>query len=213
MLDIIKKLNPSLSIRTTLELSPLYRKLDIDVSTIVSYSNLHVQESIENYYIPSDPEVENLDLVKKISTFVFDYVPTQAGWCCGSGTKMNGMEWHKTSEVVVACTDMILFIGDYKDIINETFNSKKAIPIYLKAGEIIELYPMTLHLAPIRVNTIFKASIILPRGTNSKKPEGIIGAHRAINKWLLVHPENTKGISLGGKIGIEGENISINYID
>lgn len=213
MLEEVKKNNPSLNIRSTYELSKLYRKLDIDVLPILSYSQECVKDSLENYYIPSDPGLESIDLTKAISSFVFDFVSTQAGWCCGGGTKMNGMEWHKSSEVIVACTDMLLFIGDYKDISNDKYNSKNAIPLFLKAGEVIELYPMTLHLSPLRVNTLFKAAIILPRGTNTNRPEGIVGSHRAINKWLLVHPENVKAIGLGSKVGIEGENLTVNYTE
>jgi len=72
------------------------------------------------------------------------------------------------------------------------------------------LYPLTLHLAPIRVSTPFKGAIILPKGTNLPRSEGIEGTYRAINKWLLVHPENLKGVAQGAKVGIVGNNLYLN---
>ena len=122
---------------------------------------------------------------------------------------MNGVEWHESPEVVVACTDAVLLLGDYEDVADETYDSKKAVALFLKQGEAVRLSARTLHLAPLAVNEFFKAAIILPEGTNLPLPDGIKGTHRAINKWLLVHPDNKKGIYGGGKIGVYGDNITV----
>jgi len=133
----------------------------------------------------------------------------QIGWCYGSLRQMNGMEWHKSSEVVIACTDCVLLLGDYEDVIRDTYDSGKACALYLNRGEAVELVPMTLHFAPLPAEKYFKAAIILPKGTNGVLKSGIEGTRRAVNKWLLVHETNKKGIELGGKVGITGENITL----
>lgn len=210
MINTLRNINPHLNIRTTFETSPLFSKLNISTKEIVDYASQSIKAFEENYYASSDPLLEEISAVMNIRNAVFENTPIQAGWCAGGGRKMNGMEWHKSSEVIIACTDMLLFLGSFSAVINNSFESSKSIALFLKSGEAVELYPMTLHFAPLRVNTLFKAAIILPKGTNSTRAEGISGAHRAVNKWLIVHPENLKALSIGGKIGISGENLSVN---
>lgn len=212
MIRELSEKNPHLNIQTSYEFSPLYRRLGGDSSDVIAYSEIYVPNSEENKYIPSDPNLENIPLITKIQKDIFDYSNIQAGWCFGSGISMNGMEWHKSSEVIIACTDMILFLGNFGDIKNDEYDSKNALSLFLKKGEIIELYPLTLHLAPIRVSGPFKAAIILPKGTNLPRPEGIEGNYRAINKWLIVHPENLKAVAQGAKVGIIGKNLYVNPI-
>ena len=71
----------------------------------------------------------------------------------------------------------------------------------------------TLHLAPLAIGDRFAAAIILPRGTNSPLAGGISGTLRAVNKWLLVHPDNEAGIAAGGKVGVTGANITLTGYD
>lgn len=208
MLTLLKDKNPTLAFIDAHTPSKLFKKVEGDFSTLVTYSSSIIAND-ENSYVSSDKNAENLECVKEGSV-IFAETDIQCGWCCGGGNKMNGMEWHKSSEVVVACTDMALLLGDFFDIEHDIYNSEKAICLYLAKGEAVELLPLTLHLAPLRVNEFFKAAIVLPKGTNEALEGGTIGTLRAKNKWLLVHKENIKGISLGGKIGICGENIAIN---
>lgn len=208
MLQELQKNNPDLTILTATQKNKLFCKLNIDTSELVAYST-GVTVGEENTYIPSDAAVETLTVVKNIAREVFAEAKIQAGWCCGGGTTMNGMEWHKSSEVVIACTEMLLLIGDFFDIENDVYDSSKALALYLQKGEAVELFPMTLHLAPLKVSELFKAAIILPEGTNMSLKNGINGSLRAVNKWLLVHKDNRKGILSGGRIGISGKNIKI----
>lgn len=208
MLEELKKNNPDLIILTATQKSRLFCKLSFDASEIVAYS-AKISAGDENTYVASDPAAEALPVVKTIAREVFAEAEIQVGWCCGGGTAMNGMEWHKSSEVVVACADMLLLLGDFFDIENDVYDSSKAVALYLRKGESVELFPMTLHLAPLKVSEFFKAAIILPKGTNLPLKGGISGSLRAVNKWLLVHKENKRGILSGGKIGISGKNIKI----
>ena len=144
---------------------------------------------------------------------VFAELPVQAGWCYGRGRKMNGAEWHKSSEVVVACTDCVLLLGSAADIEGDTYDSAKAVALVMREGEAAELPAGTLHLAPLALGGHFAAAIILPRGTNSPLAGGISGTLRAVNKWLLVHPDNEAGIAAGGKVGVTGANITLTGYD
>ena len=189
--------------------SRLFMKLDYDASELITYAQNNITCEESNNYIAHDSNIENYNIIKKIKRDVFAEYPMQSGWCYGKGTKMNGVEWHNSFEVCVACTDCCLILGDYFDIENDTYDSSKAICLKLNKGDVVRLNPLTLHLAPLNTSNEFKVAILLPMGTNSPLKDGIDGTLRMVNKWLLVHPENTKGISLGGKIGVIGDNISV----
>lgn len=193
---------------TTGDVSPLFGRVDADVSSIVALSRKLVFGE-GNRYVASDPEEEALDAVAEIGRKVFAELPVQAGWCFGNGKKMNGAEWHKSSEVVVACTDCVLLLGSAADIRDDVYDSSHVVALVMKEGEAAELRAGTLHLAPLAVHDTFAAAIILPRGTNAPLAGGIDGSLRAVNKWLLVHPENKAGIAAGGKVGVTGTNVTL----
>ena len=208
MIKQLRLLNPELKILTTAEKSALYEKVEGDFSEIIAMS-AKLKPNYANDYIPNDIESQQTSIVKEVESTVFGELAVQAGWCFGGIPFMNGMEWHKTSEVVVACTDAVLLLGSIYDVENDTYDSAKAIGLYIKKGEAVELKPMTLHYAPLPVGEYFKVAIILPLGTNLPLTGGIKGAKRAVNKWLLVHPENAEDIKAGGKQGIVGDNIKL----
>ena len=188
--------------------SPLFCRVATDATEIIACSRgLEFGEG--NRYIASDPALEAVAAVKDICAKVFAELPVQAGWCFGNGRKMNGVEWHKSSEGVVACTDCVLLLGSAADIVGDEYDSSRAVALCLNAGEAAELRAGTLHLAPLAVNDVFAAAIILPRGTNAPLAGGIDGTLRAVNKWLLVHPENRAGIAAGGKVGVTGDNLTL----
>ncbi|MFI3229695.1 MAG: DUF4867 family protein [Bacillota bacterium] len=186
------------------------RVLNYDASEAIAFieSNVILPEA-GNAYVAGDAKLESVAVIKQIGREVFAELPIQAGWCVGRLRAMNGMEWHKSSEVIVACSNMVLLLGKYSDIIEDTYDSAKAEAFYVKKGSVIELNPYTLHLAPLNMGDGFAAIIVLPSKTNLALSGGIDGTLRAINKWLLVHNEHKVGIAGGGKIGIVGENITL----
>jgi hypothetical protein len=206
ILEELKKKNKELKFLKAKDESTLFKKVEIKYDDLILLSaKLNITD--ENNYIANDTGALLLHSVKETEKEIFGELPIQAGWCFGKNIYMNGMEWHKTSEVVVACTDCVLLIGSYLDVINDTYISSKASALYLEKGEAVELLPMTLHLAPLPVQDVFKVGIILPKGTNLALSCGINGAKRAVNKWLLLHKDNLKGIKNGGKVGVIGSNI------
>lgn len=200
--------NRDIKVLTAKDESPLFRAVDVDAEEV-----LKLAESLEygdgNSYTASDGRLERLAAVDRIEREVFAELPVQAGWSFGNGKKMNGVEWHKSSEVVIAATDCVLILGDVKDIRDDIYDSARAIALFLRKGEAVELFAGTLHLAPLATGDKFAAAIVLPHGTNAPLQGGICGTLRAVNKWLLVHPENEKGIRLGGKIGVAGTNVTL----
>ena len=214
-LEALKNTNPHICF-LSLEDTPihrLFRKVSGDMGGFVKASE-KILPQLTNVYVPRDEAMINNVVVQDIKINVFGELPIQAGWNYGGSSTMNGMEWHKSSEVIVACTDLVLLIGDHADITNDIYDASLVQGLFMQKGEAVELLPMTLHLAPLPVHGgKFIAAILLPDGTNLPLESGIRGTKRAVNKWLLVHPENKRGIELGGKIGIKGENIAVRGLD
>ena len=83
------------------------------------------------------------------------------------------------------------------------------------AGTAVELYTTTLHYAPCdsAKGAGFRVAVVLPRGTNTEKPDGTGALHEdkllwARNKWLIAHPD-TNEAKQGAFVGLEGENPDI----
>ncbi len=139
----------------------------------------------------------------------FGEMPVQLGYCWGKNDRLNALEWHKTAELHCALEDMILLLGDMREMKGNTFDSANVQAFIVKKGEAVEIYGTTLHFCPIGVGgNVFKNVVILPKGTNTplkdpKKGDLLV----AKNKWLICHPDCKKQVDLGRVIGITGENI------
>ncbi|MDA3940822.1 MAG: DUF4867 family protein [Spirochaetia bacterium] len=143
---------------------------------------------------------------------VFGETKLQIGICFGNNDKMNGMEYHKSSEVIIAVTDIVLILGDVRDIKDNNWDSSMAQCFYIPQGTVIELYGGTLHLAPCRASLEpFCSIIVLPEGTNlplkaiEKKKDFLLFKN---NKWLLCH-KDSPSVKMGAYTGITGNNIQI----
>ena len=166
-------------------------------------------------YVASDPEIEKVDSFAAFRDQVYGGMPIQIGYCNGSNHKLNGLEYHRDSEVNVAVNDLILLLGKEQDIDPETFayDSSKIEAFLVPAGTCIEVYATTLHFAPCNASEPFRCVVVLPRGTNGKLTTQIPrdGENRllaAVNKWLIVHSES-KMADFGAMASITGENITL----
>jgi len=212
-LGVLRRNNPNLTILSFADTPQhtLFRAVSADTGAFLAAAE-SISPKEQNVYIPSDDAMRAA--AREIGRSVFAELPIQSGWNYGGNTRMNGMEWHKSSEVIVACTDVVLLLGDHRDVVADTYESARAFGLYLQKGDAVELFPMTLHLAPLPAeNGRFIAAILLPEGTNLPLSGGTDGTMRAVNKWLIVHPENRRGIELGGQAGILGENICLHGLD
>lgn len=164
-------------------------------------------------YVPSVSEFEQLAEAEELCQKGFGGLSIQIGYCNGNNKKLNALEYHRSSEIDIAVTDLILLLGCQQDIKDgKYYDTAKVEAFLVPAGVGVELYATTLHYAPCTVaDGGFRCVVILPKGTNEpveflKSQEGEIGLLTAVNKWLIAHEE--AGIS-GAFCGLRGENITL----
>lgn len=164
-------------------------------------------------YVPSMQALESFEEAKVFQNSVFGGLPIQVGYCNGNNNKLNAMEYHCSSEINIAVTDMILLLGARQDIaVNGTYDTSLTEAFFVPAGTVVEIYATTLHYAPCTaVEGGFRCVVILPEGTNREidfplSKKGKDKWMTAKNKWLIAHPE--AGIE-GAVCGLKGENITI----
>ena len=112
-------------------------------------------------YVPGAESLENCASAKDIAYTLYGGMPVQIGYCNGNNHKLNGLEYHRDSEVNIAVTDLILLIGSEQDIENGKYDTSKVEAFLVPAGTVIEVYATTLHYAPCNANDGgFKLSLI-----------------------------------------------------
>lgn len=167
-------------------------------------------------YIPSDNELEKLGIFEVMSESIFGQMPVQIGYCNGHNRYLNALEYHRTSEINIAATDLILMLGRQQDIEKDyTYDTAKVKAFLVPKGTVVEIFATTLHYAPCGVDGAgFKCAVILPRGTNyslkaksENADKGSCCENRllaASNKWLIAHKEADIEDAFAG---LKGENI------
>lgn len=169
-------------------------------------------------YEPSVRSLETLKINRQFSEEAYGGMPIQIGYCNGRNHLLNAVEYHRDSELNLACTDMILLVGKRQDIGRDcTYDTGKMQAFLVKKGTLVEIYSTTLHYAPISAgeHENFRCVVVLPRGTNEPLPACRGKAHTKedqllthVNKWLIAHPES--GLDKDGAfVGLKGENIRL----
>ena len=168
-------------------------------------------------YEPSTPAFEALPLFKTLQDKVFGELPIEFGHCSGRNRKLNAVEYHRSSEIDIAATDLYLMLGRQQDIDPETlrYETKRIETFFVPAGTAVELYATTLHFAPVsaKPGAEFRCGVVLPKGTNEKlvHADRAAGEDRLLfanNKWLIAHPES--GLKKDGAfVGLIGENLML----
>ena len=167
-------------------------------------------------YLPSMPELEALDITA-VSQVLRGEGPFQIGCCWGHASRMNCMEYHRSSEHNIAVSDMVLFLAAQQDMDGFELDSSKVAAFYVPKGTVIEVYATTLHFCPCEVTPDgFRCIVILPHGTNHplKSPRPAGGDGRLLwakDKWLITHPDNAPVVARGAYAGIHGKNHQLNY--
>jgi hypothetical protein len=172
----------------------------------------------DNMYVAHDQKIK--EVCKGIDTIndTFGYIDVEFGYVNGNNSKLNALEYHKSSEINVALTPLVLILALHSDLIDNQLDINKVKIFLLPERTTIELHPKTLHFSPCKVSDEgFKCGVILPMGTNMdfvKAKNQDYKENKLLfktNKWLLAHPEHQKMISLGAYIGLNGKNIEIKY--
>ena len=164
-------------------------------------------------YVPSVEALESVPVSKDLATRAYGGLPIQVGYCNGNNKKLNAVEYHRSSEVDIAQSDLILLLGRQQDIeADHTYDTAKIEAFYVPAGTAVELYATTLHYAPCSAGEAgFRCVIVLPKDTNLEldfepKKDGEDKLITAKNKWLIAH-EDAK--IAGAFCGLKGENITL----
>lgn len=76
-------------------------------------------------YVPGAESLESCASAKDIAYTLYGGMPVQIGYCNGNNHKLNGLEYHRDSEVNIAVTDLILLIGSEQDIENGKYDTSK----------------------------------------------------------------------------------------
>lgn len=187
------------------------RVLDIDVSELIATAEKIEMPTEGSIYNPSREEFEALPVMDTITRAIFGELPAQLGYCYGHSDTLNALEWHTCSEVNVAVTDMILLLGDVRDVENGRYDSAKVKAFKVKKGEAIEVYATTMHFCPIETSKDgFGCVVGLLKGTNIPLEEPTLDKLLfRKNKFLIAHEDNKALVDKGVFPGIYGENYKI----
>lgn len=192
-----------------------------DFNELVQYAekNTNIPPS-GNIYVGSVNEMEGISpLFSSLKNNFYGGMDVQIGYCNGNNSFLNGLEYHKSSEINVAVTDLILLLAKTTEIENNVLNSSLVKAFFLPKGTAVELYQTTMHFAPCKVTENgFKCIIILPKETNTEislnEKEILTNEDKYLfkkNKWLLVHGDKQDLIAKGAFHGISGENLEVKF--
>lgn len=169
----------------------------------------------EVIYVPGDNDLESMPEAELLSNNIYGGMPIQIGYCNGTNTKLNCLEYHRDSEIDIAADDVVLLLGRQQDAMGDSYDTGLVEAFLCPAGTAVELYATTLHYAPCsgKPGDSFRVIIVLPKGTNSEKPDIEIKNDEdkrlfARNKWLIAHPESSEADN-GAVVCLKGENIDI----
>lgn len=166
-------------------------------------------------YVPSVEALEALPIFKDFSDQLYGGMPIQIGYCNGDNDTLNCLEYHRDSELNLACEDLILLLGLESDVDFEKYeyDTAKVEAFLCPKGTLVEVYATSLHYAPISAGGKFRCVVVLPRGTNTDlrftpDPKGESRLLTATNKWLLAHAEAPEAKN-GAVVALKGENIKL----
>lgn len=163
----------------------------------------------------SYPEFEKLLICEEIRDKVFGGLPIQMDYCNGYNTRLNGLEYHKSSEVMIYLTDVLLMLGSFFDIRDNTYDTAKIELFLAPAGTALGTWATTLHYYPCNAhkNQPFQSVCVLPKRTNTAKP-AIVPTRKedallfGFNKWFLAHPDSPEAGN-GAYVGLLGKNLDV----
>lgn len=159
--------------------------------------------------------VDNIEIIEeatKLKHNFFGEMDIQIGYINGANYNLNFMQYNKTNQILIAVTDIIIFVGKVQDIKEEQYDSSKAEIFFVPSGVAIELYSTTLLSPPCNMEEGgYRAVSIQLRGTGSSlkienKDQKFLHSK---NKWIIAHEEALDCIDYNMQAGIIGENIEI----
>lgn len=222
MLERLKRLNPELSIYGVDDSHfSVYGRV-LEASFFTDYWDYLDQQTVMpeagNRYVADDSFLRILVEERPVYAQVFGSMPLQFGHVNGYNSNLNALEYHKSHEIDLTLTPIVLLLGSVGDIVNGTYDISKLEAFLLPPRTAVELYASTLHFSPCKVRDEgFKCGVVLPKGTNTQfiRTVDFVNEEAKLlfktNKWLIAHPDNKTLLELGAHSGLVGDNIKINY--
>lgn len=171
-------------------------------------------------YHASEACLENLPEASELKQLLFGGLPCELGRVAGRNTRLDALEYHRSSEFNLPATDAIFMLAPRANINHGKLDASCIQPFFVPAGTLVEFYATSMHLAPCHTdpNKGFKVLVVLPKGTNEPltddlkklKESGQADAPMlcGINKWLMAHPDSPQARS-GAYVGLTGANIDL----
>lgn len=186
---------------------------DIDTNEIVqACKDMPLPQAGSSYQLSVD-KLESLKSSDFLKEVAFGGCEAQIGLCMGYNSEMNALEFHKSSEINIAVTPLVILVGLKYEMDGKMYDSSKIKAFYLESGTMIELFDTTMHFCPCQINDSgFSNVVILPKDTNAllDKPSNDELLFKK-NKWLVCHEKNENLVKIGVFPGIYGENYKIQY--
>ena len=177
-------------------------------------------------YVASEPQLEALEAYHFFQDHVFAGMPIQMGYVTGKNARLDCLEHHMCSEIIMDTEDVIILLAQRSDVeyvddeqssfgVKMRLDTSNVVAFAVPAGCVVELYNSTLHFAPCGTGESheYRGLVVLSRGTNTERPtiqpqsveDETIWAK---DNWLLAHPQSAAA-SQGAYIGLVGDNIDI----
>lgn len=216
MLKELKTKNPDIEIFdvNSEEFSTYGRIINgLDIDEIISAAKAIENPQRGSNYQPSVEMFEQLDIAEKIRIDFFGEMDTQIGYCWGYNNFFNATEWHTSSEINIAVTDLVIIVGHVWDVNNNSIDTSAFKAFYVPKGTALECYATTLHYGPCEVKKDgFGWVVALPKGTNTP----LDGEYKdkllwAKNKWMISHVDNMELVDASAVVGVTGTNFDIKY--
>jgi len=222
MLNLLNKKNPDLQILDIFDpsFSKFGRILNFDnyreaATYIESFTEIPIND---NSYVADDVNFKSFLTETSPFSNLFGGIELQYGYVNGHNSYLNALEYHKTSEINIAASPMVIMVGHASNIKDNQFSTKDLSIFFVPKYTAFELYPLTLHFSPCEVSKKgFKCGVILPKGTNVnfETAKYIDSLEDKLlfktNKWLIAHKDNEKLNNTSAHIGIIGPNYKIKY--
>jgi hypothetical protein len=177
-------------------------------------------------YVASEQMLEDLPAADFFRNHVFAGMPIQMGSVTGRNSRLDCLEHHMCSEIVMDTEDVVLLLAKREAVemiedpeaqfgVRPQLDTSEVEAFSAHAGQIVELYNSTLHFAPCGMNDTheYRGLVVLSKGTNGQKPDIHAAAVEdltlwAKDNWLLAHAGAPQA-QAGAYVGLVGENIDL----
>lgn len=215
-LELLKVKNPEIAFYSVYdaEFKTYGRVIDgLDTAEILVTAEKIKMPSEGSVYQASVPDFESLKIAEQIKNELFGTLPTQIGYCYGRNSMLGATEWHTSTEVNIAVTDLVLLLAHVFEIEDGKIFSDRFKAFFVPRGTVIEVYATSAHFCPCQTSDCgFACVVALPTGTNTpldEKPHDAMLFRK--NKWIIAHEDNIALIERGVLPGIYGTNYKVNY--